>query len=552
MSSALQSPAQTDPRRPHLIAAGPGTGKTHTMVERYLWLVEHEHLASDSILAVTFTDAAAGEWRDRLEERLGEPLDDAPIGTFHGICSRLLQEHAYEIGLPREHRALDDVDQRLLQRALAADLLSGAAGQLPQDLRVLQPDDIDALLRAGPNFALQLKGRGIDPAGFLRVALLRHEAAWGPDATGQIARAELESIRVLHAVYAAYEERLQALGRLDFDDLLLKVSSALERFQGFAQACHRRFSHILVDEFQDTNRLQLELVRRLAAPQFGNVTAVGDEKQSIYGWRDADIANITRRFPGERLPLTRNWRSRQEILDLATDFIRRDPGFRQEPVLEAARGSGGRCVSLVMARDAEIEARQIVAQVAAQIRGGRTPGRIAILASTLRGLPAAFENELRAQGVPYVTSAGSGLFDREEVKDMLALLRLVADPMDDGALTRVLQGPIVRLSDRALYRIAHRRLQLQDDGISLYRERGVRLRDCVERARREGWPELAQVEARRVEKMLAAVDELGLQSDTLSTAELLQRALGVTGYLRHARLRSRREGPRALRNLHKV
>ncbi len=548
----LQNPARADPRRPHLIAAGPGTGKTSTMVERYRWLVEHERLAPESILAVTFTDAAASEWRERLERELDRPLEGAPIGTFHAICSRLLQEHAYEIGMPRELRALDEVDQRLLQKTLVADLQSGAAGRLPEDLRALQPDDIDTLLRRGPTFALQLKGRGVDPAAFLARALTHHQEAWVQGAHSDEARAELESIQVLHAVYAAYEERLGAVGRLDFDDLLLRVTQALERVGAFAETCRRRFAHILIDEFQDTNRLQLELIRRLAAPDFGNVTAVGDEKQSIYGWRDADIANIQRRFPGRRLPLTRNWRSRQEVLDLATDFIRRDPLFEAEPPLVAARGPGGRCVSLLMAPDARTEAEWIVRRIGAQIASGRRPGSIAILATSVRRLPADFEEQLRVCGVPYVTSAGSGFFDREEVKDMLALLRLVSDPMEDGALVRVLQGPLVRLGDRSLYRIAHRRLVLQDDGISLYREGGVRLRDCVERARAEGWPELSAEEARRVEETLEAVDDLGRRADTLSIAELLQQVLEQTGYLRYATLRSRREGPRALRNLHKV
>jgi superfamily I DNA/RNA helicase len=220
-------PAQADPRRPHLIAAGPGTGKTSTMVERYRWLVEHERLAPESILAVTFTDAAASEWRQRLERELGRPLEAAPIGTFHAICSRLLQEHAYEIGMPRELRALDEVDQRLLQQGLVADLQSGAAGRLPEDLHALQPDDIEALLRRGPTFALRLKGRGVGPGAFLARARARHQEAWGERANHEEARAELESIQVLHAVYSAYEERLEQVGRLDFDDLLLRVTDAL-------------------------------------------------------------------------------------------------------------------------------------------------------------------------------------------------------------------------------------------------------------------------------------------------------------------------------------
>ncbi|MFZ0216393.1 MAG: ATP-dependent DNA helicase [Candidatus Dormiibacterota bacterium] len=544
--------ARADPRRPHLIAAGPGTGKTFTMVERYRWLVGHERIPPERILAVTFTEAAAGELRERLERELGRPLDEAPISTFHGLCSRLLQDHAYEIGMPREVRVLDDVDQRLLLEGLRADLLSGAAGDLPADLAVLQPDDIDSLLRSGPGFALKLKGRGISPDDFIAITRRHHEHAWGPGATNPAAGAEWETARVLHAIYLAYQARLEALGRMDFDDLLLHVTLALASHPDFADACHRRFAQILVDEFQDTNRLQLELVRGLAAPGFGNVTAVGDAKQSIYGWRDADLDNVRTRFPGDRIPLTINRRSRQEILDLATDFIRRDEAFGEEPALTAERGTGGRCISLVMAPDADTEARRVVGEIGRLIRAGRPPGDIAILTSSVRRLPAAFENELRQQGIAYLTSAGSGFFDREEVKDMLALLRLVADPMDDGALVRMLQGPIVRLSDRTLYALAGRRLVRQGDRDSLYRERGVRLRDCVDRSRAEGWPELDERVARRLEQVLDALDRLGVESDTLTIAELLQRVLDDTGYLRHTQLRARREGARALRNLHKV
>src|SRR5207302_184145 len=149
------------------------------------------------------------------------------------------------------------------------------------------------------------------------------------------AGSELEAIEILHLVYEAYLQRLQQAGRMDFDDLILTVINALRTAPEFAEACHQRFRAILVDEFQDTNRIQLELIRLLAAPDFANVTVVGDAKQSIYGWRDAEIENIRSRFPGRSLPLTINRRSRQEILDLATDFIKRDPDFRDEPDLSA-------------------------------------------------------------------------------------------------------------------------------------------------------------------------------------------------------------------------
>src|SRR4030088_645070 len=186
-------------------------------------------------------------------------------------------------------------------------------------------------------------------------------------------------------------------------------------------------------------------------------SVAGVAKQSIYGWRDAEIENIRTRFTGRRLPLTHNRRSFQEILDCATDFIRRDPDFAAEPDLVATRGRGNRPLTVVMAPDSPTEARSVAETIRRLNVGGRSFSDIAILSHSIRMLPREFEDELRRQGIPYLTSGGSGFFDRQEIKDVLALLRLTENPMDDGALVRVLQGPIVRLADRGLYRKAARR-----------------------------------------------------------------------------------------------
>jgi len=532
---------EAGPEGAYLIAAGPGTGKTFTMVQRFRWLVEHERVPPESILAVTFTEAAATELGERLSRELGRPLQEAWIGTFHGVCARLLRDDAYLVGIPREIRVLDEVGQRLLVERLQARLRSGAEPGLDRDFEALNPDEVNGLIKDGPTFALKLKGRGITAAQFrdraLQIHLIAHAAGQAEKLTPP-AQAELEAIEVLHTIYAAYETRLQEAGRMDFDDLILAVIQALRDLPEFQDRCRQRFRHVLVDEFQDTNRIQLDLVRLLAAPGFGNVTVVGDAKQSIYGWRDAEIENIRSRFPGHRLPLTVNRRSVQEILDAATAFIRRDRDFSDEPELVAARGSGGEVVRVVMAADSRREAKLIAGEICRLIEDGRRPGQIAVLAHSVKLLPREFEEELRAHGIPYVTTGGSGFFDREEVKDVLALVRLVADPMDDGALTRLLQGPIVRL----VYVLARRRLGRY----------GMRLRDCLDEARAEGWPELAPDAAARVERMLAVTDELAAARDGMTVADVLNRLLDRSGYLRHCQLRARREGPRAILNLRKV
>src|SRR5207237_2154603 len=202
--------------------------------------------------------------------------------------------------------------------------------------------------------------------------------------------------------YRSYEDALHAQGLRDFDDLLLEVIDALERVPEFRRRCRERFRYLIVDEFQDTNRIQLDFIRLAAADGFGNVTVVGDAKQSIYGWRDAEIDNIRGRFPGRPLPLTRNRRSYQEILDAATAFIRRDADFAEEPELVAQRGGSPQAqpVRVVMAADSAREARLVAAEIRKLVKAGRDFSDIAVLAHSVAHLPREFEDELRRHGIP--------------------------------------------------------------------------------------------------------------------------------------------------------
>jgi DNA helicase II / ATP-dependent DNA helicase PcrA len=547
--------AHAGPDGAFLIAAGPGTGKTFTATERFCWLVE-KGVAPERILTVTFNDRAAEELRERITRELAvrrpdlgpDVLDAAWIGTFHGVCARLLDEFAYLVGAPRELRVLDETGQRLFEQQLVARLRSGAAAPLDPDAFIaLSVEDLDDLLRSGLRFLLKLKGRGITPDGFRSRALELHTRHWDASFNGaggtDAAHAELEAIEVLSLVYRTYEDALHAERLRDFDDLILEVIEALEGVPEFRRRCRERFRYLLVDEFQDTNRIQLDLIRLLAADNFGNVSVVGDAKQSIYGWRDAEIENIRTRFTGERLPLTHNRRSYQQILDCATDFIRRDPDFAAEPDLVATRGSGSRPVTVVMAPDSRTEARSVAETIRRLNVGGRAFSDIAILSHSIRMLPREFEDELRRQGIPYLTSGGSGFFDRQEIKDVLALLRLTENPMDDGALVRVLQGPIVRLPDKGMYRLAARR----------FGRAGMRLRDCFEESGREGFPEMDAKVATQAVRTVELTDRLGRLRDALTVADILNRLLEETGYLRWAELRAQRDGsPRALLNLRKV
>src|SRR6202521_2441345 len=560
LSPEQAAAAHAGPQGAFLIAAGPGTGKTFTATERFCWLVE-QGVAPNRILTVTFNDRAAEELRQRIARELGarrpelgpEVLDGAWIGTFHGTCARLLDEFAYLVGAPRELRVLDETGQRLFEQNLLAGLRSGAAAPFdPDSFVALAVEDLDDLLRSGLRFLLKLKGRGITPDGFRDRALDLHSNHWSARANGHAnngsggpdpAAAELEAIEVLSVIYKTYEEALRAAGLRDFDDLILDVIGSLERVSEFRARCRERFRYLLVDEFQDTNRIQLDLIRLLAADGFGNVAVVGDAKQSIYGWRDAEIENIRSRFPGRRLPLTHNRRSYQGILDCATDFIRRDPDFAGEPDLVATRGSVLQPVTVIMAPDSRTEARSMAQTIRRLHVSGRAFADIAVLAHSIRMLPREFEDELRRQGIPYVTSGGSGFFDRQEIKDVLALLRLTDNPMDDGAFVRIMQGPIVRLPDGGMYRLAARRFE----------RKGLRLRDCFAESGREGFPEMDPKVAREGQRLVELTDRTGRLRDALTVADILNRLLEESGYLRWAELRAQRDGsPRALLNLRKV
>ena len=570
LSEEQAAAAHAGPQGAFLIAAGPGTGKTFTATERFCWLVE-QGVNPDQILTVTFSDRAAEELRLRITNELvarrpdlgPQALDSSWIGTFHSVCARLLDEFAYMVGAPREMRVLDETGQKLFEQELVAKLRSGSTAPFdPDAFTALTVDDLDDLLRSGLRFLLKLKGRGIGPDQFRERAIAVHAQQWearaaaprtgrhgangsssgsgGPDP----AHAELEAIEVLFTVYRAYEDGLHAQALRDFDDLLLEVIRALDRVPEFRHRVQGRFRYLIVDEFQDTNRIQLEFIRLAAADGFGNVTVVGDAKQSIYGWRDAEIDNIRHRFPGRRLPLTHNRRSFQGILDCATDFIRRDADFAGEPELVATRGAGGGApVSILMAPDSRAEARSVAEAVRRLHVSGRAFRDIAILSHSVRMLPREFEDELRRQGIPYVTSGGSGFFDRQEIKDVVALLRLAENPMDDGALVRLLQGPIVRLPDRGMYELAARRAG----------RKGMRLRDCFDESMRAGFPEMGPKVAAEASRLIELTDRVGLLRDALTVADILNRLLEDSGYLRWAELRAQRDGsPRALLNLRKV
>jgi DNA helicase II / ATP-dependent DNA helicase PcrA len=468
---------------PVLVLAGAGTGKTRVITYRIAHLMEQD-VPGDAILAVTFTNRAADEMRDRVQvllEGMRTGRGDPWISTFHSFCVRLLRREAARLGLPRNFAIYDEDDQ-----AAALKLAIGSSG------RDASGDTPRAILER-ISFA---KNHGITPEQAAADAF--------DDRTRSAARA-----------YQAYEDTLDRAGALDFDDLLLRAVDVLGRFPEARAAWQQRFRFLHVDEYQDTNSVQHELLRWLAGEK-PNLCVVGDEDQSIYRWRGADVGNIlrfTEDFPGARvLRIEQNYRSRQKILDAAAAVVKNNLK-RMGKQLTATRGAGSNLV-FYEARDAMAEAAYVTERIATLADDDGAP-HVAIMYRT-NAQSRAMEEALRTRGMRYRLLGGFSFYQRAEVKDALAYVRMAMFPDDDVALLRVLNVPprgIGKVTIDALQTLARER------GGSLWAALGETVESGSARA-------LAPLKAFR-----ALIDDLRQQLSSLPPADFLRAVLDNTGYL---------------------
>jgi DNA helicase-2/ATP-dependent DNA helicase PcrA len=460
-----------------LILAGAGSGKTRVITHRIAHLVRERGVPTDAVLAVTFTNKAAGEMKERTERLLeGEPFKGW-ISTFHSLCVRLLRREWAAAGLARSFVVYDEDDQLALVRdALRLE-------DLPEKLH--PPRRILSRISARKN-------AGKDPA------------AAGDDSLSE---------SILSRVSARYAQGLTAANALDFDDLLLRAVRLLDENEHVRESYRRRFRYVLVDEYQDTNRPQYELVRNLVGPG-GNVTVVGDEDQSIYSWRGADINNILdfeRDFPGARvLRLEENYRSTQAILDAAGSLVAKNQRRKGKTLRAVERG--GDPVRLHEAGDEFTEAAWVVERIAS---GPRTASSAILMRTNAQ--TRLFEEALLRRGLAYVVVGGVGFYERREVKDVLSYLRLVMNPADPVAFRRVLNVPARGIGSRTEETIA----RLAD-------ERRLTPWDAA-RAIEDGdlLPARATLPLRRFREMIEGLRE---EAARLSVTELLTRVLVTTGY----------------------
>jgi DNA helicase-2/ATP-dependent DNA helicase PcrA len=399
---------------PVLVLAGAGTGKTRVITYRIAALIQSGVMA-DRILAVTFTNKAAREMRERALGLLGKRSKGQKkpeISTFHSLCVRVLRRHARLLGYPNEFAIYDRGDQESLARSALRDVRVGH--------EKLRPGDLLHLIGGWKN-------RGLSPE--------RAETA-----------AEKDKEQLAALAYARYQQGLKSSGAMDFDDLLLKTEELFMKFPEARFAEASRFDHVLVDEYQDTNDLQYRILKSLA-DRHRNLCVVGDDDQSIYGWRGAEIAHILgfqRDWAEAKIVrLEENYRSVAPILKLANTLIEHNTA-RHPKTLHATR-EGGVEPRILRFEDEVAESEGIVREIDQRINRAEPgqkvlPSHIAILFRT-NEQPRAFELELRRAGIQYQLVGGLSFYDRREVKDILSFLRVLANPSDEVSLLRVINLP---------------------------------------------------------------------------------------------------------------
>lgn len=546
-------------RGPVKVVAGAGSGKTTTMAYLYAAAVVSE-IPVGRIMAVTFTDRAAVELRAKILDALAaarlvpagagpDPLEGAWIGTFHQLIRRMLAEHAYLAGLPRDLELVDEVVAGMvMEEALDSVRQQAATSSWMQQLPP-QPDPRTVLgLLGGARAAVErLRSTQLEADQCEQESLAAY--AWfaaSGDSAVEIAwhRAGLE---LTTTVWAEYEGRLAERQTLDFDGLLRQGLRALRSSPALLSWCRSTFELVIVDEYQDTSALQESMLLELTGPAQRSLFMVGDARQSIYAFRDAKPGIMTY-AAGRPFGLFRNHRSRKPILAAADFVIRGDPQFADDDPMEAAREGDSPLPVWVAEVDHPSKEAEAIADALQQLHrdginypdGSHQDLRwcdMAVLAYTLGRLGLSLEESLRLRGIPFQTVSG-GLLARPEVKDVLAFLRLAADDRDDLACLRVLQSPVGRIPDRAL--------------LSLRPRRGERGASLAERARRHleeggaGWERSWTDRARRI---LALIEKLRAAGRTSPASQVLALALAESGLLRLQRARVRAADPLGRRAL---
>ncbi len=490
---------------PLLVFAGAGSGKTRVITYRVANLLANHRVPPYRILCVTFTNKAAGEMRERLEKLAGpEVVRDLWVGTFHSVCCRLLRRYHDEVGLERHFVIYDDSDQK----AVVARLIKDRG----LDDRLYPPKRVLARIHGK-------KQEGVRPR-------------------------EVKEDNIFDAVHVelfeAYEGALKRANAVDFDDLILHVMRIAEDTTSAAgRELRERFDYLLVDEFQDTNGVQYRLIRALAAHS-QNLCVVGDDDQSIYSWRGADIRNIRgfqRDFPSAAVvKLEQNYRSSANIVAAALGVIEQSES--REPKALWTEQPAGEDIVVRACRDERDEARYVAETVASEVISGTAANEIAIF-YRVNAQSRVLEEALRALAVPYQIVGGMRFFDRAEVKDVMAYLRLVQNPRSDADLVRVINVPARGIGQKSVQRL-----------LDFATQRGTSAYDALRPALHEG--ALGAAAKKRVLAFVELVDELRRLSSELGPSALASEIVERTDYRKALRDADTAEADARLENIEEL
>lgn len=490
-----QHAAVTLPAQHALVLAGAGSGKTRVLITRMAWLIQTGQASPFSVMAVTFTNKAAREMLTRLTSILPLNTRGMWVGTFHGLCNRLLRAHHRDAGLVQTFQILDSADQLSAIRRL----LKGAG----IDDDVFVPRDVQ-------NFINGAKEQGLRPADV--EAYDSHQ-------------------RHLIEIYQLYQDQCEREGVVDFAELLLRAYELLQRNAPIREHYQRRFRHILVDEFQDTNTLQYRWLTLLAGDE-ANIFAVGDDDQSIYAFRGANVGNMSdfqRDYAKENvIRLEQNYRSYGHILDAANALIANNTG-RLGKNLWTEQGEGEPIRVTEQPSDL-LEAQWVVDEIKALINTGQPRHDIAVLYRS-NAQSRVLEHALFSSGISYKVYGGLRFFERQEIKHALAYLRLMDNPHDDTALLRVVNFPTRGIGARSLEQLGDIARQ---NNISLFR----------------AIPYVSGRAAANLTKFVQLIQEMAHQAQSLPLPELIELVNRHSGLMAH--YQTDREGQDRLENLHEL
>lgn len=483
--SDVQRKAVAHTDGPVLIFAGAGSGKTRVLTQRIAYLLDEKKVFPDRILAVTFTNKAAGEMKARLEKMVGAAAKDLWVGTFHAICVRMLRRDGKRIGVASNFAIMDDADQRSIIRDVLHDL--------DFDERQLAP------------------GAALDEISKAKNQLLSAEAY-------ETQNTSFFGERVAQ-VYREYDRRLAESNGLDFDDIIAKAIDLLENDLEVRTRYQNKFRYVLVDEYQDVNFAQYKLCEILAG-EHKNITVVGDDDQSIYSWRGSDYKNILRfeeNFPGAKVfKLEENYRSTQTILAAAAELVANNQNRADKTIF--TKRAEGETVTVYGAETERAEARYVIEKIKELVREGAAYRDFMVLYRT-NAQSRVFEEGFLGEGIPYRVVGGVGFYARVEIKDMMAYLRYIVNPSDAVAFRRIVNVPRRSIGQQTLASLVDAANAANVSVGQTVFDKEI-LRRAVPKKQRE------------LERFAELIASLRERTDGMSISDLLVAVMEESGYVR--------------------